>query len=84
MMADNKSSQKTVAIVGGTGSEGRGLAARLARNGYQIYIGSRSLEKAEKTREVYIILIEHTDKDLCSDIYRCCTLFRYYSINGPL
>ena len=37
----------TIAVLGGTGKEGKGLAYRWARAGYRILIGSRSLEKAE-------------------------------------
>ena len=37
----------TLAIVGGTGALGAGLAYRLARAGYPIVIGSRSAEKAQ-------------------------------------
>ena len=36
-----------VAIVGGSGKEGKGLAYRLARAGYPVVIGSRSAEKAQ-------------------------------------
>jgi 8-hydroxy-5-deazaflavin:NADPH oxidoreductase len=36
----------TVAILGGTGDQGRGLAYRLARAGQQILIGSRSAQRA--------------------------------------
>jgi len=36
-----------LAIVGGTGALGAGLAHRLARAGYRIVIGSRSAEKAQ-------------------------------------
>jgi NADPH-dependent F420 reductase len=38
----------TVAILGGTGKEGSGLALRWARNGYSIIIGSRLAERAEQ------------------------------------
>jgi NADPH-dependent F420 reductase len=38
---------KTIAIAGGTGKEGKGLAYRWAKAGYQLIIGSRSLEKAQ-------------------------------------
>lgn len=38
----------TVAILGGTGKEGSGLALRWARNGYSIIIGSRLTERAEQ------------------------------------
>ncbi|MEE9196488.1 MAG: NADPH-dependent F420 reductase [Alphaproteobacteria bacterium] len=37
----------TLAIVGGTGALGRGLAKRWAARGYPIVIGSRSAERAE-------------------------------------
>ncbi len=37
---------KKISILGGTGKEGKGLAYRWAKAGYQITIGSRLLEKA--------------------------------------
>jgi hypothetical protein len=37
----------TVAVLGGTGKEGSGLALRWANSGYRVIIGSRSYEKAE-------------------------------------
>ena len=40
---------KTLAILGGTGKEGAGLAMRWALNGYRVVIGSREASKA-KTR----------------------------------
>lgn len=39
---------KSIAVLGGTGKEGKALARRWALNGYKIYIGSRTAEKAEK------------------------------------
>ena len=36
----------SIAVLGGTGKEGKGLAYRWARAGYHVYIGSRSAEKA--------------------------------------
>jgi NADPH-dependent F420 reductase len=39
----------TVAILGGTGPQGRGLALRFARAGISVVIGSRSLERARET-----------------------------------
>ena len=39
-----------VAFVGGTGPAGFGLAARFARAGDEVVIGSRALERAEATR----------------------------------
>jgi 8-hydroxy-5-deazaflavin:NADPH oxidoreductase len=41
--------QMIVAIVGGTGAEGSGLAARFAKAGLQVRIGSRNSEKAWET-----------------------------------
>ncbi len=38
---------KTIAILGGTGKEGKGLAFRWVKAGYRVIIGSRQLEKAE-------------------------------------
>jgi NADPH-dependent F420 reductase len=39
----------SIAVLGGTGKEGRGLAYRWARAGYHVRIGSRSAEKAIAT-----------------------------------
>ncbi len=39
----------TVAILGGTGKEGSGLALRWAKGGYALIIGSRTAEKAEQS-----------------------------------
>lgn len=39
--------QTIVAVVGGTGAEGSGLALRFARAGVRVRIGSRSLERAQ-------------------------------------
>ena len=38
----------TVAVLGGTGKEGKGLAYRWAKVGYRVIIGSRTNEKAER------------------------------------
>jgi NADPH-dependent F420 reductase len=47
----------TIAILGGTGHEGTGLALRWASNGYDVIIGSRKEEKALKvTAEMNEIL----------------------------
>lgn len=44
-----KNKLPTLAILGGTGKEGPGLALRWASVGYPILIGSRQLEKAQAT-----------------------------------
>ena len=41
--------KETIAVLGGTGDEGPGLALRWAKAGYQVIIGSRQAEKAENT-----------------------------------
>ncbi|WDZ89362.1 NADPH-dependent F420 reductase [Nocardiopsis sp. HUAS JQ3] len=38
----------SVAVLGGTGDQGRGLARRLALAGHTVHLGSRSTERAEK------------------------------------
>ena len=43
---DQETLMLTVAVLGGTGKEGKGLAYRWAKAGYQVLIGSRSSEKA--------------------------------------
>lgn len=43
---ENNESLRTLAILGGTGQEGAGLALRWARGGYSVIIGSRSPDKA--------------------------------------
>ena len=44
-------SKPTIAVIGGTGAEGSGLALRWAAAGYPIVIGSRSHEKAETSAQ---------------------------------
>jgi NADPH-dependent F420 reductase len=46
-MSDNLSAKPVIAILGGTGKEGSGLALRWAFVGYPVMIGSRQLEKAQ-------------------------------------
>ena len=40
-------SRYTVAVIGGTGPQGKGLGYRFARHGHDIVLGSRAAEKAE-------------------------------------
>jgi len=42
----DETNSKTIAILGGTGKEGKGLAYRWARAGYKVLIGSRTPQKA--------------------------------------
>jgi 8-hydroxy-5-deazaflavin:NADPH oxidoreductase len=39
----------TVAVIGGTGPQGKGLGYRFARHGHDVVIGSRSAERAAET-----------------------------------
>ncbi|MFF7213801.1 NADPH-dependent F420 reductase [Streptomyces sp. NPDC008238] len=45
----------TIAVVGGTGPQGKGLALRFARAGHRVVVGSRSAERAEDAA----VLIRH-------------------------
>lgn len=47
-MPNGENPKKTIAVIGGTGKEGGGLALRWAHAGYPVIIGSRSVEKAEQ------------------------------------
>jgi hypothetical protein len=47
-MSDTDRILVSVAILGGTGKEGSGLALRWALHGYRVLIGSRDLDKATK------------------------------------
>lgn len=54
--------KKKIAIVGGTGKEGKGLAYRLAKAGFPVLIGSRELEKAENAASELNGLIKFPSK----------------------
>ena len=47
----------TIAVLGGTGKEGRGLVFRLSKAGYRVLIGSRSLKKARIVTEEMIRIL---------------------------
>src|SRR5262245_28966081 len=42
-------SDSTIAVVGGTGPQGKGLAYRFARAGHPVLVGSRAPERARET-----------------------------------
>jgi NADPH-dependent F420 reductase len=48
----------TIAVLGGTGREGKGLAYRWAKAGYRVLIGSRSSEKAVKAASEIMEFLE--------------------------
>jgi NADPH-dependent F420 reductase len=51
MQAPDPLEGKTVAVLGGTGPQGRGLARRWAAAGIPVVIGSRSADRAEETAQ---------------------------------
>ncbi len=52
----------TIAILGGTGKEGKGLAYRWAKAGYHILIGSRMEEKAQAAASELHTMLQSSDK----------------------
>ena len=48
----------TIAILGGTGREGKGLAYRWAKAGYRVLIGSRTSERAVTAASELMELLE--------------------------
>ena len=63
----------TIAILGGTGALGSGLAIRWARAGHRIIIGSRTLEKAEEAVTALKALLRELEPS--SVCIRVCQLF---------
>ena len=55
---DKETLMLTVAVLGGTGKEGKGLAYRWAKAGYKILIGSRTPEKAVSTAAEIIEMMD--------------------------
>ena len=53
----------TICIVGGTGAEGSGLAARWAAHGHRVIIGSRDLGKAKSAAEALNALTGKTNAE---------------------
>jgi len=73
-----------IAILGGTGKEGTGLAIRWATAGYKILIGSRQIDKAKLTADMInnqfginrVIGLENPDAAIQAEI---CVLTVIYS-----
>jgi hypothetical protein len=55
---------KKIGIVGGTGKEGKGLAYRWAKAGYEVSIGSRQIEKAQAAADEVNDLLK---SEICVD-----------------
>ncbi|HEY8386208.1 MAG TPA: NADPH-dependent F420 reductase [Porticoccaceae bacterium] len=57
--------RQVIAIIGGTGALGTGLARRWSAAGYQVIIGSRTREKAEQAlRDLQAVMAERGQSDL--------------------
>lgn len=63
---DNTTQKETIAIIGGTGKEGKGLAYRWVKAGYPVIIGSRQVEKAEQAVQELSIRLGEEEKTLLS------------------
>lgn len=61
MADDNGRTIHSIAIIGGTGKEGKGLAFRWARSGYKIIIGSRQAEKAQSAADSVSAMLPGAD-----------------------
>ncbi len=55
---DKETLMLTIAVLGGTGKEGKGLAYRWAKAGYKVLIGSRSSEKAVTTASEILEMLD--------------------------
>src|ERR1700742_4986789 len=52
------SEHRTIAVIGGTGAEGSGLALRWANAGHRVFIGSRDAIKAQATADELNAILE--------------------------
>jgi NADPH-dependent F420 reductase len=73
------SAKPVIAILGGTGNEGPGLAMRWAHAGYKVIIGSRQAEKAERTatelnEKLAIDTIEGYENSIAAQKAEICVL----------
>src|SRR5512138_2790358 len=57
---ENETLVMTIAVLGGTGKQGKGLAYRWAKAGYKVLIGSRTPEKAVTAASELMELLEGT------------------------
>ncbi len=80
---------KTVAVLGGTGNEGPGLALRWAKSGnYNVIIGSRKAEKGERVatelnEQIGEPLLQGMANDDAAKAADICVLTVPYSAQGP-
>lgn len=80
---------KTIAVLGGTGNEGPGLARRWAKSGrYNVIIGSRQAEKGQRVagelnEEIGQNLIQGMANEEAAQSAEICVLTVPYSAQGP-
>jgi NADPH-dependent F420 reductase len=85
----NTPGMKTIAVLGGTGKEGKGLAIRWAKAGYHILIGSRSQEKAIAVASVIFglceknVMVEGTTNLKAAEAADIVVLAVPYSVHRP-
>jgi hypothetical protein len=80
---------KTIAVLGGTGNEGPGLALRWAKTGrYRVIIGSRQAEKGERVaaelnEKLGQNLLEGMSNEAAAQAADICVLTVPYAAQGP-
>ena len=55
--------KQQIAIIGGTGDQGKGLAQRWAQAGFAVIIGSRDAARAKASAEEMRVIIKHSGFD---------------------
>ncbi|NTV36484.1 MAG: NAD(P)-binding domain-containing protein, partial [Anaerolineaceae bacterium] len=81
---------RTIAILGGTGKEGKGLAYRWLKAGHTVIIGSRSIEKAQTASVELSSLFSHVvpvtanTNDLAADSAEIVVLTVPYEVHIPM
>ncbi len=73
----------TIAVVGGTGKEGKGLAYRWAKAGYRVLIGSRSSEKAVVAATEIVQLLDSTSSIVGTTNLEAATLANVVVLTVP-
>ncbi len=63
----NSMSNQLIAIIGGTGDQGKGLALRWARAGFRVIIGSRDRERAKRVSSEMRATLAAPDADIILD-----------------
>ena len=79
---------KTIAVIGGTGNQGPGLALRWAKSGYKVIIGSRQADKAanianELNQKLGQNLIQGLSNETAVQIADICVLTVPYKAQEP-